>query len=122
MRVACAEAEGDAAAGLLEHDALGPGLPRAGQRPVVQAQVLHATAAAPAAAVAEIRLRRAEVVPVGLRLDALTLNGDRLPLDVKQPLDAVLGLLVASLAEVLVADAAVHVDEVERGPVVVGEF
>ena len=33
----------------------------------------------------------------------------------------VLGLLVAPLAEVLVADDAVRVDEVERRPVVVGE-
>jgi len=42
-------------------------------------------------------------------------------LDAEQPLDHALGLLVTSFAEVLVADAAVGVDEVQRRPVVVVE-
>ena len=61
------------------------------------------------------------MVPVGRRLDAEPLDGDELALDPEQPLDDALGLLVASFAEVLVADDAVLVDEVERRPVVVGE-
>jgi hypothetical protein len=71
-----------------------------------------------AAPVAEIRLRRPQVVPVGLRLHAEPL--DR-ALDAEQPLDDALRLLVASFAEVLVADHALCVDEVERRPVVVVE-
>src|SRR5918995_661808 len=73
------------------------------------------------APVAEIRLGGPQVVPVGLGLDADALDGDGCPLDVEQALDHVLGPLVATLAEVLVADDAVRVDEVERRPVVVGE-
>ena len=61
------------------------------------------------------------MVPVGCRLDAEPFDGDELALDAEQPLDDALGLLVASLAEVLVADDAVRVDEVERRPVVVVE-
>ena len=40
MRVARVEAEGDAPAGLVEHDVLGPDRPLAGERPVVEAQAL----------------------------------------------------------------------------------
>jgi hypothetical protein len=39
----------------------------------------------------------------------------------EQPLDDTLRLLVASLAEVVVTDDALRVDEVQRWPVVVGE-
>jgi hypothetical protein len=67
-----------------------------------------------AALVAEIRLGRAQVVPVGLRLHAEPHDGDELALDVEQPLDSALRLLVASLAEVVVANGAVRVDEVQR--------
>lgn len=74
-----------------------------------------------AAPVAEIRLGRTHVVPVGLRLNAEPFDGDQLALDVEQPLDGALRLLVASFAEVVVADDAVRIDEVERGPVVVVE-
>jgi hypothetical protein len=74
-----------------------------------------------AASVAEIRLGRSQPVPVGLRLHAEPLDGVGLALDAEQPLDHPLRLLVASLAEVVVADDAVRVDEVERRPVVVVE-
>ena len=74
-----------------------------------------------AAPVAEIRLGGPQVVPVGLRLHAEPFDGDELALDAEQPLDDALRLLVASFAEVLVADDAVPVDEVERRPVVVVE-
>ena len=74
-----------------------------------------------AAPVAEIRLGRPQVVPVGLRLHAEPFDGDELALDAEQPLDDALRLLVASFAEVVVADHAVRVDEVERRPVVVVE-
>ena len=74
-----------------------------------------------AARVAEIGLGRTQVVPVGLRLHAEPFDGDELALDAEQPLDDALRLLVASFAEVVVADDAVRVDEVERRPVVVVE-
>src|SRR5918994_1181454 len=74
-----------------------------------------------AAPVAEIRLGGTQVVPVGLRLHADSFDGDELALDAEQALDDALRLLVASFAEVLVADDAVRVDEVERRPVAVVE-
>ena len=73
------------------------------------------------AAVAEIRLGRPQVLPVGLRLHPDAFDGDELALDSEQLLDHALGLLVAPFAEVAVADDAVRVDEVERRPVVVVE-
>ena len=75
----------------------------------------------PAARVAEIRLGSAQIVPVRLRLHTEPFDGGELALDVEQTLDEALRLLVAPLAEVLVADDAVRIDEVERRPVVVGE-
>ena len=62
-----------------------------------------------------------QVVPVGLRLHADPFDGDELALNAEQTLDDALGFLVASFAEVVVADDAVRVDEVERRPVVVVE-
>jgi hypothetical protein len=61
------------------------------------------------------------VIPVGRRLHAHPLDGDELALDAEQPLDDALGLLVAPFPEVLVADDAVPVNEVQRRPVVIGE-
>ena len=61
------------------------------------------------------------MVPVGLGLHAEPFDGDELALDAEQLLDHALRLLVAPFAEVVVADDAVRVDEVERRPVVVGE-
>jgi hypothetical protein len=46
-------------------------------------------------------------------------DGDEFALHAEQSLDDVLGLLVASFAEVVVADDAFGVDEIERRPVVV---
>src|SRR4051794_31571504 len=111
MRVARVEAIGDAAARLCQRDVLPADRPAAGQRPAVSL----------AAGVAEIRLGRAQVVPVGLRLHSDPFDRDGLALDAEQPLDQSLRLLVASLAEVVVVDDAVGVDEVERRPVVVVE-
>jgi hypothetical protein len=61
------------------------------------------------------------VVPVGRRLHADPFDGDELALHAEQTLDDALGFVVATLTEVLVADDAVRVDEVERRPVVVRE-
>src|SRR3954466_3736413 len=90
VRVARVEAVGDASARLVEHDLLAPGRPLALERPLARPL---------AALVAEIRLRGAQVVPVGLRLHALPLDGHELALDAEQPLDHALRLLVAPLAE-----------------------
>jgi hypothetical protein len=62
-----------------------------------------------------------QVVPVGRRLHADPFDGDELALHAEQTLDDALGFVVATLTEVLVADDAVRVDEVERRPVVVRE-
>ena len=88
---------------------------------MVEAQPPASRRLALAAPVAEIRLGRAQVVPVGLGLHAEPFDGDELALDAEQTLDDALGLLVASFAEVLVADDALRVDEVQRRPVVVVE-
>jgi hypothetical protein len=61
------------------------------------------------------------VVPVGRRFHAHALDGDELALDAEQLLDDALEFLVASFTEVLVADDAVPVGEVQRRPVAVGE-
>jgi hypothetical protein len=74
-----------------------------------------------AALVAEIRLGRPQVVPVGLRLHPDASDGDELALDAEQPLDDALGFVVTCLAEVLVPNHTVRVDEVERRPVVIVE-
>jgi hypothetical protein len=55
---------------------------------VVEAQALRGLVDAVfAARAAEIRLRRAQVVPVGLRLHAEPFDGDELALDPEQPLN-----------------------------------
>jgi hypothetical protein len=54
------------------------------------------------------------MVPVGRRLHTHPFE-DRLALDLKQLLDDALELLVASFAEVLVADDALPVGEVQAG-------
>src|SRR5436190_8160923 len=59
--------------------------------------------------------------PVGLRLHAEPFDGHELALDAEQPLDEALRLLVTPFAQVLVADDAVRVDEVERRPSIVVE-
>ena len=74
-----------------------------------------------AAPVAEVRLRRAQVIPVGLGLHAEAHDRDGLALDAEQVLDDALRFLVAPFAEVLVADDPLPVDEIERRPVVVVE-
>ena len=61
------------------------------------------------------------MVPVGLGLDAHALDGAELALDTQQLLNDALRLLVAAFTEVVVADEAVGVHEVERRPVVIGE-
>jgi hypothetical protein len=61
------------------------------------------------------------VRPVGFGLDPSSFHRHERPIDAEQLLDPTLGLLVSTFAEVLVADDAFPVDEVERRPVVVVE-
>src|SRR3954467_5652495 len=111
MRVARVEPKGDAAARLGQRDVLPADRPGAGQRPPVSL----------AAGVTEIRLGGAQVVPAGPPLHSHPFDRDVLARDAEGPLDQSLRLLVATLAEVVVADDGVGVDEVERRPVVVVE-
>jgi hypothetical protein len=55
------------------------------------------------------------VVPIGCRLDAEPCDGDELALDAQQALDDAFRLLVASFAEVVVADDAVPVAKYRAG-------
>ena len=68
-----------------------------------------------------VGLRGSQRVPVGGLGDAVRRDADGLPADVEHPLDGTLDLLIGALAEVVEADAAVAIDEVEGGPVVVVE-
>jgi hypothetical protein len=61
------------------------------------------------------------VVPIGLSLHAERFDGQEFPVDAEQAPDDPLGFVVATFAEVVVADVPVRVDEIEGGPVVVGE-
>src|SRR5262249_47033996 len=115
------EAVEDAPAGGLEHHVLASDRPLAGERPVVEPQPLARLGLMLAARVAEVRLGRAEVLPVGLRLGPDSHDVDELALDAEQLLDRSLRLLVAAFTEVVVADDAFAVDEVERRPVMVVE-
>ena len=74
-----------------------------------------------AARVAEIRLGRAQAHPVRFGFDARSDRGDEVTLDAQQLLQETLRLLVVFLAEMVVADHAVPVDEVQRRPVVIVE-
>ena len=95
---------------------------RAGQRPLVQPQPAGAVAGpALAAGGADVRLRGAQAVPVGRELDARLLRVDPVAVDAEQAADDRLGLLVGALAEVVVADAPLAVEDVERRPVAVLE-
>src|ERR671917_875231 len=120
MCITRVDPEGDAPAGLLQRDALGPCLPVPDERPPVQAQAVPWCGLL-TSRVAQICLWCTQVVPVGLRLSADPFDRHKLAVDPEQLLDDALRLLVAPLAEVLVADDAVLVYEVERRPVVVGE-
>src|SRR4051794_2453564 len=106
MRVARVEPEGDAAPGLVEHDVLPLDGPLAGESPLVEAQALVRRGEPLAARGTEIRLGSTQVVPVGLRLHPHPFDRDELAVDAQQTLDDALRFLVASLAEVLVADDA----------------
>jgi hypothetical protein len=64
---------------------------------------------------------RADVAPVGLRLHAEPLDGHAISLDPEHLLDHPLQVFVPSLAEVMVTDDPVGVDEVQRRPVIVVE-
>jgi hypothetical protein len=134
MRVAGAEPVGDGSAGLVDHDPLAPDRPLSGQGPVVEAQPLGDLIGAAfleggavrcrelvAAPVAEVGLGRPQLLPVGFGLHTDPFDRDEPALDAEQLLDDALGLLIATLAEVLVDDDAVGVDQVQRRPVVVVE-
>ena len=100
MRVARVEAEGNSPAGLVGHDVLAPDRPLAGERPLVDAQMPG-------------KLVGAAFFGCGLHTHSL--DGGELALDAQQTLDDALGLLVAALAEVVVANDALLVDEVDAG-------
>src|SRR4051794_8447408 len=109
MRVARVEAVGDAPTGPVQRDVLTPDRPLAGEGPVIDAQVAGDLVDAArvtrdaagggevlGAPMAEVRLGRAQMVPVGLRLHAQPFDGHGLALDAEQLLDDALRLLVAS--------------------------
>src|SRR4051794_30812421 len=100
MRVARVEAEGDAPTGLSGYDVLTADGPTAGECPMVGAQVRGKLKRAwfverPTvrrcevlrSPVAEIRLARAQVLPIGLGLDAESFDRDELARHTQQTLD-----------------------------------
>ena len=133
VHVARVEAEREPAAGLVELDAALVQRPAAGQGPLVELeprrQVVHVAVErgaaggreVPGSLVAEVGLGRPHVLPDGGHLVAARHDVHELVLDIEQALDRPLGLLVRALAEVVVANLAVRVGEVEGRPVLVGE-
>src|SRR5262249_12003063 len=119
MEVARAEAIRDPSAVAFEHCRLRSDRPATRERPFVEVERLAGTSRSLAAVVAEVRLRGCELVPVGRRLDAVALDGHELAVDAEQTLDRALRFLVPAFTEMVVADRAVPVDEVDGGPVVV---
>src|SRR5215207_8226742 len=114
------EPKGDAPAGLVETDVLGPDRPLAGKGPMAEAQAHRDRVEAiaiqrrargrpvlAAARGAEVGLGRAQVVPIGRRFHADSLDGHGCAVDAEQPLDDPFQLLVASFPEVVVVDDAV---------------
>src|SRR5215469_5363746 len=73
------------------------------------------------AGVTEISLGCTEIAPVRLRLHTGANRRDERALDAEQLLNETLRLLVASFAEMVIADDPLRVDEVHRRPVVVVE-
>ena len=77
--------------------------------------------------VAEVGLGRAQVRPVGLRLESVWRDRDEIVIDAlacglaQQVLDHPLAFVVVALAEVVVPDLALRVCEVDGRPVAVGE-
>jgi len=109
------EPEGDRAARLAQDGALGAPVLVADKRPLVQSQAVgRRVPGAIAALVSNVRLGRAQVVPVGRRLGALSDHGHEVAVDAEQLLDGPLRFLVAALAEVLEARVSVRVREVQR--------
>src|SRR5262249_3438724 len=80
-----------------------------------------------AARIADIGLRRLEPGPVRRQFQALAVDDDRGAVEIagsgfgQQRLDDALGFLILAFAELLVADAPLRVDEIERRPVLVVE-
>ncbi len=130
----------DPPAGLVQHDRFLSRRPVTGERPLVELELRRHRVRARLVRrhaigrrevlrplVAEIILRRPQVPPVCRRLDALALHRHQ-PLAHRtavrlrqQQLDHLLGLVVCALTEVMVANPAPRIDEVDRRPVVVAE-
>jgi hypothetical protein len=122
VRIARVKPKGDGPAGPVERQVLGPDGPFAVECPAVEAQAFGTLVGrAHSAFVAEVCLRGEQLVPVGSSLHARPFDRHELTLDAQEPLDDALGLLVAAFAEVVVADHALRVHEVERRPRTVGE-
>ena len=140
VQVAGVEAVGDPPLGLIEHDGLRLYRPVPDRGPMVESQPRGSGVAVRriqdriigrgevlGAFVAEVVLGRPQAVPVGGSLHAAGIHGDQIRADAagagvgQQLLQDHLGLLIAALAEAMVADLALGVDEVEGRPVVVVE-
>ena len=119
VEVARVEAERDRAAGGAEDGGLLLDGPVAGQRPVIERQLRGRVDAASPPAVADVGLPAPQGVPVGGLGEPAGVDADGFLVDAQELLDRSLGLLVVALAEVVEADSAVAIDEVQGGPVAV---
>ena len=138
--VAGVEAERNPSVGRVQHACAALDRPVSGERPLVGHQHLRCgvgagdadLGAAPrrevlALRVAEVRLRRAQVRPIGLGLESIQRGGDEVvsyAIDsrlAQQLLNAPFALVVSALAELVVADSSLRVGDVNRRPVTVVE-
>src|SRR5215211_4806273 len=140
VQVAGVEAVGDAPVGLVEHDRLPPDRPVTREGPVVEPQPLGdgidlrgvkdrtvGGREVLGALVAEVVLRGPQAGPVGGGLHPTGLDRNQVLADAaaaglaQQLLQDHLGLLVLALAEAMVPNLPLGVDEVERRPIAVPE-
>src|SRR5204863_362065 len=108
VEVARLEAVRDRTGGRFEHGGLLAHGPLAGERPVVEREPVGGpVAAALAAGIAHIGLRRPQRAPVGGLGATAGVDSDGLLVDAQQLLDRALGLLVGAFAEVVEPDSTI---------------
>jgi len=140
MNIPCFEPAGDPTVGLVEDDGLRGRRPITREGPMVRSQaagdVVDASlvrrepaggSEAVRSPVAQVRLARPEAAPIGGDFRALRVYGDELPPDPFDPgfgqelPDHDLRPVVIALAEPVMADAPLGVDEVQSRPILIRE-
>src|SRR5215510_9622729 len=140
MQIAGVKPVGDASTGLVQHGSLSLDRPLPRQRPIIQAQprgervdawLVEGSASRRCevlgALVAHVVFARPQVAPIGCRFNAATIHYAWLAADLagsglcQQFVDDHFRLFVRALAEVMMPDTALRIEEIERRPILVAE-